>query len=193
MRTLVNIRGTNGSGKSTFPISMQDMSADHEQISFYVGEDKSYITVLHDLKWVLLGKYSGSKTGGLDTLRSNAVIKATLYKALDEYPDYNILMEGIICSTIRSTYISLFTEVKESYDIKVVVIGLTTPLQTCLDRIQERNGGKPIKEELVAAKERMIHRGFPYFDEAGFRVVRIDTSKYSKAKMIEKFLRAYGG
>lgn len=191
MRTLVNIRGTNGSGKSTFPMSMLEMSKNHELITFNIGLDKSFITVVHDLKWVLLGKYTG-KTGGLDTLRTNSVIRATLYKALDEYPDYNILMEGIICSTIRSTYISLFTEVKQAYDIRVVVIGLTTPLQTCLARIQSRNGGNPINEKLVSDKERMIHRGFPYFDEAGFKVVRIDTSKYSKAKMISKFLRAYG-
>lgn len=192
MRKVINIRGTNGSGKSTFPIELLKRSTDNEQIDFITEEGvKAALTVLHDTRWVFLGKYKGVKTGGLDTIRTTQAIKDSLYKALKDYPEYNVIMEGILCSTVRSTYVDLFIDIRKNYDVEIVIVGLTTPLEVCLERIQERNGGKDINEQLVVDKHRTVERGLPYFNNGIFKVVKIDTSKYDLPKLIDKFERLY--
>jgi hypothetical protein len=35
---------------------------------------------------------------------------------------------------------------------------LDTPINLCLDRVQRRNGGKPVKTEQIVAKHRAIDR-----------------------------------
>ena len=126
-------------------------------------------------------------------MKNTQTVKETLFKAIDDYEDYNILMEGILCSTVRSTYIDLFQDIRNEYGIEIVIVGLTTPLEVCLERIQHRNGGKPINEELVAQKLKTVEKGLPYFKQAGFRMFRVDTSKYSKDRIVQLFLKNIGG
>ena len=49
------------------------------------GKKISAITVFPSYGWVALGTYF-NKTGGLDTLKNNAVTKLTLFAALDGFP-----------------------------------------------------------------------------------------------------------
>ena len=190
MRVLVNIRGCNGAGKSTIPMSMMD---DPEMYVHEIrgSDDKriSSITVFPSYGWVALGTYF-NKTGGLDTLKNNDITRMTLYAALDGFPEYNVLMEGIMASTIRSTYIDLFHEVEEYYDdLKVIIISLLPPVEVAISRVYSRNGGKPIQEEAVRGKWETVARNVSAFSEAGFTSLRVDSSKVSKDKMLKAFLK----
>ena len=197
MRVLVNIRGCNGAGKSTIPMSMMDDPAMYvHEIRGSDGKRISAITVFPTYGWVALGTYF-NKTGGMDTLRDNWTTRMTLYAALDGFPEYNVLMEGIMASTIRSTYIDLFHEVEEYYDdLKVLVISLLPPVEVAISRVYSRNGGKPIQEEAVRGKWETVARNVSVFREAGFTSVRVDSSKVPKNKMLKAFLktvRKHGG
>lgn len=194
---LVNIRGCNGAGKSTIPMSMMDDPAMYvHEIKGSDGKRMSAITVFPTYGWVALGTYF-NKTGGMDTLRDNWTTRMTLYAALDGFPEYNVLMEGIMASTIRSTYIDLFHEVEEYYDdLKVLVISLLPPIEVAISRVYSRNGGKPIQEDAVRGKWETVARNVSAFREAGFTSVRIDSSKVPKDKMLKAFLktvRKHGG
>ena len=194
---LVNIRGCNGAGKSTIPMSMMDDPAMYvHEIKGSDGKRMSAITVFPTYGWVALGTYF-NKTGGMDTLRDNWTTRMTLYAALDGFPEYNVLMEGIMASTIRSTYIDLFHEVEEYYDdLKVLVISLLPPVEVAISRVYSRNGGKPIKEDAVRGKWETVARNVSAFREAGFTSVRVDSSKIPKDKMLKAFLktvRKHGG
>lgn len=190
-RMLVNIRGCNGAGKSTIPISMMDdpemfvqelMSSDNKKISS--------LTVFPTYGWVALGTYF-NKTGGLDTLKNNDITRMTLYAALDLFPEYDVLMEGIMASTIRSTYIDLFHEIEENYrNVKVLIVSLLPPVEIAISRVYKRNGGKPIKEDSVRVKWSIVERNAKYFAEAGFDSIRVDSSKVKKNKMLEAFLKS---
>lgn len=197
-RMLVNLRGCNGAGKSTIPMSMMD---DPEMyVHDIIGSDGkriSAITVFPSYGWVALGTYF-NKTGGLDTLKNNEVTKMTLYAALDGFPEYNVLMEGIMASTIRSTYIDLFHEVEQYYgkQLKVLIISLLPPVEVAISRVYSRNGGKPIKEDAVRGKWQTVARNVSAFADAGFTSVRVDSSKVPKHKMLKAFLktvRKHGG
>lgn len=191
MRILANIRGCNGSGKSTIPMSMMD---DPDMYVHYIigsdGKKIGAITVFPNYGWVALGTYF-NKTGGMDTLSTNWITKTTLYAALDGFPEYNVLMEGIMASTIRSTYINLFHEVEDYYgeDLKVIIISLLPPVEVAISRVYSRNGGKPIQEEAVRGKWETVARNVSEFSEAGFTSLRVDSSKVSKDKMLKAFLK----
>ena len=198
MRTLVNIRGCNGAGKSTIPMSMMDDPDMYvHEIRGSDGKRMSAITVFPTYGWVALGTYF-NKTGGMDTLRDNWTTRMTLYAALDGFPEYNVLMEGIMASTIRSTYIDLFQEVQEYYgdDLTIMIVSLLPPVEVAISRVYSRNGGKPINEEAVRGKWETVARNVSAFADAGFTSVRVDSSKVPKHKMLKAFLktiRKHGG
>lgn len=191
MRTLVNIRGCNGAGKSTIPMSMMDDPEMYvHEIRGSDGKRMSAITVFPTYGWVALGTYF-NKTGGMDTLRDNWTTRMTLYAALDGFPEYNVLMEGIMASTIRSTYIDLFQEVQDYYgdDLTIMIISLLPPVEVAISRVYSRNGGKPINEEAVRGKWETVARNVAAFGEAGFTSITFNTAKIPKERMLRVFLK----
>lgn len=194
MRALVNIRGCNGAGKSTIPMSMMDDPQMYvHEIKGSDGKRISAITVFPTYGWVALGTYF-NKTGGMDTLRNNDITRMTLYVALDGFPEYNVLMEGIMASTIRSTYIDLFHEVEDYYqnqgeELKVIILSLLPPVEVAISRVYSRNGGKPIQEDAVRGKWETVARNVSAFADAGFISLRVNSAKVSKTKMLSAFLK----
>lgn len=191
-RVLVNVRGCNGAGKSTIPMSMMDDPKMYvHEIVGSDGKRISAITVFPSYGWVALGTYF-NKTGGLDTLKNNAVTKLTLFAALDGFPEYDVLMEGIMASTIRSTYIDLFHEVENYYGkkrLKVIVVSILPPVDVALSRVYERNGGKPINEAAVAGKWNTVARNVAEFANAGFTSIKVNSAKVKKKNMLPAFLK----
>lgn len=189
-RMVVNIRGCNGAGKSTIPMSMMDDPNMFVQELFGSdGKKFSALTVFPTYGWVALGTYF-NKTGGLDTLKNNEITRITLYAALDLFPEYDILMEGIMASTIRSTYIYLFKEIECHYpQLKVLIISLLPPIEIALSRVYSRNGGKPIKEDAVRGKWKTVEKNVKYFSEAGFDSIRVNSAKVKKSGMLKAFLK----
>ena len=189
MKVLVNIRGCNGAGKSTIPMSMMndpDMYVVEKSVD---GKKKKILTVFPTYKWIALGSYL-NKTGGMDVLPNKEVKQKALWYALKKFPDYDILMEGVIDSTIFSTYVELFKEVEERYpERKVVIANFLPPFETCIERVYTRNGGKPIKEDAVLSKYKSVERNVKKFKEAGFVSLRLDTSRIRKEDMLRKFLK----
>lgn len=190
-RMLVNIRGCNGAGKSTIPMSMMD---DPEMfVQELLGSDGkkiSALTVFPTYGWVALGTYF-NKTGGLDTLKNNEITRMTLYAALDLFPEYDVLMEGIMASTIRSTYIDLFHEIEGYYrNVKVLIMSLLPPVEIAISRVYKRNGGKSIKEDAVRGKWSTVERNAKYFAEAGFDSIRVNSAKVKKSQMLEAFFKS---
>lgn len=187
MRLLVNIRGTNGSGKSTIPISMKDDPDMYEVIRPYKGRPKKILTVFPTYGWVALGSYN-RQVGGCDTFPNKAFTEKVLVYALKKFPEYNVLMEGILIATTYSTYAELFAEMQETYGVQPVIYYLMPPVETCIARIKKRNGGKPFKEELVHAKYGMMQRGIKKFQQAGdFPVLVVNNSLTKKSDVKTQF------
>lgn len=186
-RLLVNIRGCNGSGKSTIPISMMDDPEMYVIQKPYKGKSKIILTVFPNYGWVALGSYF-NKTGGCDAFPNKGFIKKVLVYALKKFPEYNVIVEGIIIATTYSTYAELFKEMQESYGVQPVIYYLMPPVEICIERIKKRNGGKPFKEELVHNKYAMMVRGIKKFQQAGdFPVLVVDNSLTKKSDIITQF------
>lgn len=187
MRLVVNIRGCNGSGKSTIPMSMMDDKEMYVIEKSYKGKTKKVATVFPSYGWIALGSYH-NKTGGLDGFPDTAFTKKAFWYILKKYPEYNVILEGVLASTVFSTYADLFTAAQEKYpDIHVIILSLIPPIEVCLKRIQNRNGGKPIKEDLVAGKHKTVTRNVTKFLNAGFQSITWDNSMTKKQDMLKKF------
>ena len=188
MKVLVNIRGCNGAGKSTVAMSMMD----DEDLEVYDSGKGWKLTIFPSYGWLALGSYH-NKTGGMDGINTKVLKQEALEYAWKEYPDYDIIMEGVLDSTIRSTYIDLFNDYQarvEDGEInprKIIVLNFIPPFEVCLKRIYERNGGKPIKEDQVKGKWDTVVKNVPYFREAGIKTLKYDNSKITKEEMLDKF------
>ena len=188
-KVLVNIRGCNGSGKSTIPLSMMNDSGMCVETLYSSDGDKIVsFTVFPAYGWVALGTYF-NKTGGLDTVKSIEHTKLALNAALCIYPEYDLLMEGILCSTTYSSYADIFHYVESTYKRKVIVLSLMPPVEKAIQRVYKRNGGKQVKNELIEAKWGMVYRSHQKFKNAGFCTVKVDSSKVTKEQMLPSFLK----
>jgi len=185
---LVNVRGCNGSGKSTIPLCITGDPDKYVVEQEYEGRLQKIATVFPSRGWVILGSYH-NKCGGLDGFKNTETIKFALGYVLKNFPEHNVLMEGAIVSTVRSTYIEMFRAVETAYpDIKCVVLNLVPPFEVCLERIYERNGGREIKEEQVKNKYNTVLRIASAFREAGFTTIKLNNANIPKEKMWDAFI-----
>ena len=184
---LVNIRGCNGSGKSTIPICMMNADPYTYEITWRVqGKERVLATVFPTFHFAALGHYH-SKCGGMDSMKTTDEIKAAVEVLWNL--DVNILMEGIMASTVRQTYIDLFQGLNTKYSSTrdIIIFNILPPLEVCLQRIQQRNGGKPIKEEMVASKWATVEKNISHFQNAGFRCIKADNSGVLMSETLEWF------
>lgn len=188
-KLLINIRGCNGSGKSTIPMSLINSDSLAFELEYLVdGKYKTLGVVLPSYNSVVIGHYK-TKCGGLDTVKDTQGIKDAV-KMLWGL-NYHIIMEGIMASTVRQTYIDLFTDLNKSQDYKrtILIYNLLPSLEVCLDRIQKRNGGKPIKSEQVKSKWETVKRNISHFKNAGFISLEEDNSNIRFEETANWFLR----
>lgn len=184
---IVAVRGPNGSGKSSIPMSMLDDPDKKIVTKPWHGKQRNIYTVFPTYGWVTLGSYL-IKTGGLDQFDNNDMIKKAFWYAIKHYSDkYNILMEGSIASTIYSTYANMFQEALDKYpDLEIQVVSLLPPVEECIKRIYKRNGGKPIKEDLVNEKWKATKRSHKHFLDDGFNAWVWDNTDTTDEKLIHQ-------
>lgn len=182
---LINVRGSNGSGKSSIPLQM--LATDRKAFLLTMG-GKDVVTVFPTYDFMAMGRYR-TKTGGLDGYSGNAQTKEVL-DAIWELP-FSILMEGVISSTIFSTYADLFKELETRTmpSRKIGVMNLLPPLELIEKRIQKRNGGKEIKFDQVESKWRTVKKNAEKFKEAGLISWEADNSGIELGETVDWFFK----
>lgn len=157
----INIRGCNGSGKTTLlrslvkregggVVKMSPAFGDHKPIPFTITPAGT--AILGDYRPPAPGQQEAT-TAGCDRVKTQDATKAALEWAASDPSVSVVLFEGVVVSTIYGPW-------KEwaARNGGMAWAFLDTPLDICLQRIQARNGGKPIQEDQVADKHRTIRR-----------------------------------
>lgn len=187
---LVNLRGTNGSGKSSVPFSFINADKRAFELTYEInGRNKVLATVCPTFGWLFIGPYR-TKCGGLDAFKGNDQTADTL-RMVWNLP-FNILMEGVISSTVYSTYSELFKKMNADNSRHLTIVTLAPPVETCLARIQLRNGGKEIKTEQVESKYRTMMRNHEKFLSDGFECLKLDNSTIELNQTRDWFLSSLG-
>jgi hypothetical protein len=147
---IYNVRGTSGSGKTT--LCRQFVKAFGERAVEIRADEKLFGYKLPE-RFRVLGRYDdGVRGGGVDNItgalmkrfvaaggvgNSMDAVEAQVRRWADA--GYHVLFEGLIVTGVWSRWERLAAE------LPVHFLFLDTPLDVCYARVQERNGGKPIK------------------------------------------------
>lgn len=162
MSTLLNIRGTNGSGKSTVVRDLMLRQGIVSQIKNEKGKTWAY-----ELggKIYVLGRYE-TACGGLDTYKNFAQTRDAIRMLL---PLGHIVMEGVLWSTVFKQSDEVAREFPQHHCIWAM---LDTPAEECLRRVKARQEAKgkikDIDEPLLLDKITQIQRRQDALKEAGW-------------------------
>jgi len=162
----INLKGANGTGKSTIPMRMIQHDKKAVLLTLTQLDKKPVATFLPQYGVVLIGLYlKDTACGGCDSLGDTQVVKQIL-KALWK-KDVHILFEGVIVGDICSTFYEIMKGFREVHSRQVSFCFMGTPLKEALRRIQIRNGGKEINTALVAQKYQNSIRQLKFYLEQG--------------------------
>lgn len=195
----INIRGCNGSGKSTVVSEMKKHDESIEVRDTLNGKSTIVLTLFPNFRFVCIGSYSGDRLcGGCDTLSNfepeyngmNDFYEKFLEKIWNL--DYNIIMEGVIISTINTAYADLFKKLSKKGTREVIPYFITTPADVCISRVLSRNNGKDVNEDYIRSKHKSTQKGIRIFKERNLHVVECDNSKYSIDDTLENFYKDVG-
>jgi hypothetical protein len=183
---IVQIKGSNGSGKTTIA---KELIASSKDRWLLLADDKPFATQLDDLKWIIIGQYKPeSKMGGCDGMDGIAEIKRAIWLCYKHFPDYNVLFEGMMISTIKSTFYEYLTELPEVDPLFVI---LRTDAAKCVERIAGRGTMKAdLKVDNIITKCKMVVSHALTYNQDYVRWLDVDT--IPKDEMLKWFLWAVG-
>lgn len=187
--TIINLRGANGSGKSTVAFKLMERQptgfVKEVQLAEYTTPKGARRAVpgyhLLGLDLIVVGPYR-TQCGGCDGIKTQELIKQSVHVARGIAR--HVFFEGVIVSTLFSGYLEASRLLREEMGEGITWAYLDTPLETCLSRIQTRNGGKTINEQLVADKVRSIESTRRKAEEAG-EIVKAIRHKKALADVME--------
>jgi len=188
MSMIIQIKGSNASGKTTIVKQLIELSDSVRYLRWNNG--KIYATVMDDLQWVAVGFYDDKPMGGCDRLHTVDHVKRAIVDIMDDYPDYAIVFEGMMISTIKSTFYNYLLELQDSDNICPVFVILRTTIDGCIARLESRRTHKGvIKQSTVDGMERkciaIVRHALTYDQD---RVAWMDVDAIANKNMVGTFL-----
>lgn len=143
---LFYVKACNGAGKSTIP----SYCAERDPEAYTVSQDgRILLTVMPSYGMLAFGKYDKSKSKGVDSLKDyDEMKKAVELSELEEFIGYTAFFEGVIPSTILHTWVEYLNRPARP----LTTVFIDTDLETCLSRVNSRNGGAEFNADLVTEK-----------------------------------------
>lgn len=178
--TIVSIRGTHGSGKSTIVRKILDKYPHTPRQKIGAKRPEGYLVNLpNGRNLAVLGPYH-TACGGCDAVQPYSTILELLAEAAGR--GYDVLLEGALVSSSYGSVGHAMNTHALAGDTAVFAF-LDTPLQTCLDRIKARRAVKgnlePLDPKNTSVKFDNVARTKAQMAKLGskVRIVDIDHTK----------------
>lgn len=190
-RLIINIRGTNGSGKSTAVKQLYESDETKEIV--YHGIKKNgepgnpCITILHKYNIILLGLYKVN-TGGLDTNAYSGVQQTVdhIKQVVEDYPTYHIIYEGMMASSsIGTFYVPLAQYFNGLPNTTMVVVIMLPPKDILAERLYKRSGNQDLNIEAILRFWETQRKSVQKFKDAGVLTIPLDNSVVDKDGMLK--------
>lgn len=177
---VVQIRGSNGAGKTTIVKQfVQKNKLEIQEIN--IDGIPTYISTNKGNAIVVLGRYD-KKFGGCDLFQNtNHVLKTILWVIVNLKPQL-IVFEGMIYS-LSYKFATKVSDIVKKYNYEYLALSLYVDLEVALDRIYKRNGGKLIKENLIYDKIKTVKKSHDKLLNTGYVSKLADTTKIKENEM----------
>ena len=177
---IIQVRGPNGSGKTTI---IRNFIQKHgfEPVSVFVNGSEVECSRVGDA--IIIGRYDRNECGGCDAAVNSAEqLKNAIAKIARTLKPRYLIFEGFIYGvSFNFTYQIFLYSKKIGADF--VAICLEPPFEIALARIYSRNGGKEINIDSRERNYKVAMRSNLKLASANVNVVRIDTSEIEPEKM----------
>lgn len=189
---VVQIKGSNGAGKTTIVKQLLTRSKQYDYATWELYGTRIYGTVMHDLGWAAVGAYyQEAVMGGCDLLKTNDQIKQAILDLRDDYPTFNIVFEGMMISTIKSTYYNFLLELARTDGIEPLFVILRASIDTCLEHLHARGTMREgVNVENIAGKCQLVIRHAAEYDQQYVR--HINVNLMPRDRMLATFLAEIG-
>lgn len=168
MSIVINIRGCNGSGKSTAVARLMKKLGVAKTLKDKKGKVWAYKLKSKPPTYVL-GRYE-TACGGCDTMKTLDQVCARVWH-LQRFG--NVIFEGVIISTVGQRWVDLAHDCQAQFIFAI----LDTPLKKCIHRVYKRREEKgtagTFKESLVKDKYKVVHKNSRRILEKGGMDVRL--------------------
>jgi predicted ABC-type ATPase len=182
--TIINLRGGNGSGKTTVHHWLIDEHNAEPMFDppFFGGADKkanAWKIPGNDKPLYVIGKY----TGGADS-----ILFETLWTEIQGFAQHgHVFFENVLVSGGKMAWLK---KRRTMPDQRWFWLTLDTPAEVCIERIYGRNGGKPINEEQIKNFNARVRMLSGWLHEEGEESYTIDHTK--SIEQVHKFLELGG-
>lgn len=181
----INIKGTNGTGKTS--IIRGFLSQKFDTVMWdKMPHGVAYTCIpAHDL--LVLGSYR-NVCGGCDLMVKSQIVKLL---TMAWVMDYNVIFEGVLVGDSKVPYYELMKELSATYGHRPWGFAfLDVPVDECLRRVQERNGGKSLKNDganvIKKWNRTQVYRKY-YLQQGDCVVISIDGER-KKERVFYNFL-----
>lgn len=182
--TVINIRGTSGSGKTTVVRNILNHGNWQSFKDEKTNKIRGYFSP--DLHWAIVGSYEND-CGGCDTIKHQVEVEDLVEKLLDS--QYNVVFEGLLISTISQRWIDFSKRLSQKATI--VFCYLTTPVEECVNRVKQRRWSKgnmkDFNETNTVERVKAIETTYQKLTAAGCY-----TYKASQKELTEQLYKWYG-
>lgn len=126
--------------------------------------------------------------GGCDSVRRLAFSFQTMEHIIENEPETNVVMEGIILSNVFNTPLKNVLRAKYDHGMDVEICLLYVSQQKSYERVKRRNNGKDVKLNLIRDKQRGALRVYKHWISTNeFRCKAIDTTGLNGQQVFEQF------
>lgn len=184
--TVVSIRGTHGSGKSTVVTKIMAL---YPSTSVPVGQKRPaayHVRIPGPTQLVVIGPYA-TACGGCDAIQPYSDIWPRIEQALDN--GYHVLFEGALVS---SSYGTIGKNLDEQVldGAEAVFAFLDTPIELCLERIAQRRAARgnfePVKPDNTVNKHRSVNGTKAQMAKLGSRIHIVNIDHTQAVKQVLK-------
>lgn len=187
-RYAINLKGANGSGKSSVIFEMLKADPHWVYVQWKPNVSRPIAIYSPRFQTVILGVYL-SNCGGCDAIGNTVKVKN--YIRLFWNKDVHLIYEGVIVGDIKTTFYELMKHLRSTHYRKVSFCFMGTSLKTCLARVQIRNGGKPVKEDVITDKYKNSMRYLKWYLSQGDVDCEVLNTKGTTREVFQRFLVNY--
>lgn len=144
MRKFIQVRGCMGSGKTTVVRQFLNQYASEVRFIEIFGKQYPY-TVIPELNIVISGRYDRAICGGIDgIIRNKNLMKEYIFALIKKLSPTAFIFEAVMYG-ITFKFTNDLYNMSQARGYSFTAIALVSAFDVNLQRIEARNGGKPIK------------------------------------------------